>query len=363
MRVLFCGGGTAGHIYPNLAIAETIKNNVSKCKFAYVVTEKGMENSLVHFKKYPIDVMGLKGISIFHNAKAIAKAVKAQKDCESIIREFRPDIIIGTGGYASFPVIKAGYKLGVRIALHESNAVPGKAIKALEKYANRVFVNFEETKNHLKFKDKIVRVGNPLRNGYEVYDKERIKSKLGIKEKHVIVCFGGSLGSHMINKATADLIKNLVQYEKDIRLIWGTGKREYFDIKRSFEEDKRDFKNVEILDFIHNMPEAIACADLVICRAGAITLSELATSKKCSILVPSPNVADNHQYKNAKLFSDSKAAIMLTEEKLYELIDTVKDLLLDGTKRKELEENIAFFSSADANKLMFNEIVKILNYK
>lgn len=364
MRVLFCGGGTAGHIYPNLAIAETIKENVPNCKLAYVVTENGMENSLVNCKKYSIDVTGLKKLSLLHNIRSASKMIKAQRECKKIIREFRPDIIVGTGGYATFPVVYSGYKMGIKTVLHESNVIPGKTIKLLVKYATKIFINFEETLKYLKNKDKVLRVGNPLRKGYEVYEKEIIKRQLGINEQKVIVCFGGSLGASKINRASIELIKNYIQFEKNIRFIWATGRKEYFEIKKKLSsEGILNLKNVDVQEFIHNMPEVIACADVVISRAGAVTLSELSASKKCSILIPSPNVSNNHQYKNAKTIVDKNGALLITENNIYMLTDTVKELINDDKKRKELEENISKFHLKSTNKLIFNEIVKILNYK
>lgn len=364
MRVLFCGGGTAGHIYPNLAMAETIKSNATNSKLAYVVTEKGMENSLVSLKKYSIDVMGLKGFSVFHNLKAISQIMKAKKECDKIIREFRPDIIFGTGGYATIPVIMAGSKAGIKTVLHESNVVPGKAIKFLEKYATKIFTNFEETSRYFKSKNKVMRVGNPLRSGCGKINKHSIKKKLGITEDKVILCFGGSLGAKAINEAAVELIKNYVQFTKNVRFILATGKSGYFYVKEQMKKNGiNNLKNVDVFEFIYNMPEIVSCADIVICRAGAVTLSEISASQKCSILIPSPNVSNNHQYKNAKMIADKGGALMITEDNIYRLTDTVKDLIADDKKREELESRISDFSVENANKIIFNEMVKILNYK
>lgn len=361
MRVLFCGGGTAGHVYPNIAIAETFLRNEPNVRLAYVTTTNGIENELVSFKKYPINVVGLKRAISVKNIKFASSLIKGIKASKKIIQEFMPDIIIGTGGYATFPVIYAGHKMGIKTVIHESNIVPGKAIKALEKRVDKIFVNFEESRRHFKNKDKIIRVGNPLRQGYYSLEKNEARKSIGIKENNVILCFGGSLGATKINEATLELIDNLIKYRKDLLLIWGTGKREYANIQKTLEQ--RGFsrlKNVRVVDYIRNMPEVLSSADIVICRAGAMTISEVSLCGKCTIFVPSPNVTNNHQYKNAKALYDNGCVALLKEEELYKLTDEVIDLLENSKKRKEMEIAIKEFAMIDANKIIYKEILKLL---
>lgn len=361
MRILFCGGGTAGHVYPNIAIAETFKRNEINVKMAYVATEDGIENRLIDFKKYKIDVIGLNKTSLIKNINCLKKLVQSIGECKRIIKEFRPDVIIGTGGYATFPVIYAGNKLGIKTILHESNILPGKAIRSLEKRANKIFVNFEESKQYFKNKDKIIRTGNPVRQAFYSISKEKAREALNIKEKYVILCFGGSLGASKINNSAIELIDNLVRHRKDIFLIWATGKKEYTKIKSQLIHlGLSKLKNVMIRDYIDNMPEVLASTDIVICRAGAMTISEVALCGKCTIFIPSPNVANNHQYKNAEALFNKEAARLLKESELFRLTDEVRELIENEEKRIAMEKEIRKFAVEDANKVIYREILNII---
>ena len=354
MRILFCGGGTAGHVYPNLAIAETFERNESNLHLAYVTTKNGIENEIIDFKKYTIDVMGFKKLLSLKNFKAAKLLINATKVSKKIIEEFKPDVIVGTGGYATFPVIYAGHKLGIKTVLHESNLIPGKAIKQLEKYADRVFVNFEESKSFFKNKEKIIRTGNPIRQGYFLVDKDSAR-------KNLQICFGGSLGAEKINEGAISLIENFIRYRDDILLIWSTGKRNYNKCILDLERKRlKCLKNVRVSGYISSMPENIASADIVVARAGAMTISELSLCGKCTVFVPSPNVANNHQYKNAKIICDSNGGKMILESELYRLTDEIKELLENPTKRNLFEENIKKFSVNDSNKIIYKEILKIV---
>jgi len=362
MRILFCGGGTAGHVYPNIAIAESFLRNCPDSRIAYITTENGIENGLVTFKKYHIHVIGLKRSLSLKNVKFIGLLIKGIEDCKKIIREFRPDVIIGTGGYATFPVIYAGYKLGIKTVVHESNLIPGKAIKHLEKIVDRIFVNFEESKSYFKYKEKVIQTGNPVRQGYYLINKIEARKNLNIKEKNVVLCFGGSLGATKINDAAIELIDNLIKYRDDIVFLWATGKTEYNEIQKKIKEKGFDkLKNIKIYDYISNMPEMLASSDIVICRAGAMTISEVALCSKSAIFIPSPNVTDNHQYKNAKILADNECAVLLTEDELYKLTDSVRELLENQAKREEMESKIQRFATIDANKIIYKEIYNLLN--
>ncbi len=361
MRVLFCGGGTAGHVNPAIAIAQTILRNSPSSEIAYVTTKGGIENKLVSFKKFEIEMAGLKRSLSLSNIKTVFLTLNAIKVSKEIIKDFKPDIIVGTGGYACFPVIFAGHSLGVKTVVHESNAIPGKALKMLEKKVDRVFLNFKEAKKYLKCKGKIVHTGNPIRESFGMLDKNVAKTKLGIKEKYVILCYGGSLGARAINEGALQLIENLIIEDKNIRFIWASGKNEYKDMYYLLKDKGFDsLKNLEFNEYIYDMAEKIACADVVICRSGAMSISELAFCKKCAILVPSPNVVDNHQYKNAKALSSVSAAILLPESEMFNLTDIVKELLENDDKRFLYSQKISKFNINDANKIIYNEIRTLL---
>ncbi len=364
MRVLLCGGGSAGHVNPALAIGETIQRNLPGSQIAYVVTSTGIENKLVKYKKYSINVKGFKRSASISNFKSAFLLMDAIKKSKKIIKDFCPDVIIGTGGYATYPVVYAGQKMGIKTVLHESNACPGKAIKMLENKVDLIFTNFAESEKFFKNKNraKIIRVGNPLRNGFEEYDKEELKERLNIKEKYVILCYGGSLGAEKINNSAIEIIENYIRYQENIRFIFATGKRSYQDVLESLKNKRLNrLKNVSVSEYIYDMPEKMAIADIVISRSGAMTISELAASKKCSILIPSTNVTNNHQMKNAKALEKEGAAIVVPESETYTLIDIIKDLISNNTKRTKMEKNINKFHFPDAKKNIYMKLINLLN--
>lgn len=361
MRVLLCGGGTAGHVNPAIAIGETIIKNLPESKIAYVATLKGIENELVHFKKYHINVSGLKkGISI-SNFKSLYRMLVAEEKCKEIIKEFCPDVIIGTGGYATYPVIKAGHKLGIKTIVHESNVLPGKAIRMLENHTDMILTNFKESEKYFKKRDKVFCVGNPIRSGFKEGNKDELKTKAGIVEKYVVLCYGGSLGAEKINDSAISVIENLIRSHKDVRLILSTGKRNYYDVCEKLKKKRLDrLENVSVHEYIYDMQQKMAMADIVISRSGAITITELASMKKCAILIPSPNVANDHQLKNALALEEKGACVMITEDKLYSLTDTIKELIENSQARSLLEENIEAFYLPEANKRIYNLILKLI---
>lgn len=362
MRVLLCGGGTAGHVNPALAIAQTIISNSPSSEIAYVVTKGGIENKLVPFKKYEINVRGLKRSLSFSNIKAIFLTLSAIIESKKIIKDFAPDIIIGTGGYACYPVIYSGSAMGIKTAVHESNAFPGKAVKMLENRVDRIFLNFREAGKYFNAKNKIVYSGNPLRDGFSTeIGTAEAKRALNIEENRVILCYGGSLGAKAINDGALQIIENLIKHDKSIRLIWATGKKEYKDVY--YEIRRRGFdklKNLEVSEYIYDMPSKISCADIVICRAGAMSISEMAYSGKCAVFIPSPNVVDNHQYKNAEAISSSSGAIMLQESEIFNLTEVVRELLYDDQKRIGFQKRIRAFCVPNSNKIIYNEIRKMI---
>lgn len=364
MRILLCGGGTAGHVYPSIAVAETIIKNMPEAKIAYVVTENGIENRLVNYKKYYVEACSIKKTLTKENFKNVIGVIKAIKESKNIIKEFRPDIIFGTGGYASFPVLYAGQKLGVKTIMHESNFYPGKVIRYLSKKADYVLLNFEESKQFFNKKVNSVYTGNPVRTGLTNANKGRARQQLNITQKNVVLIFGGSLGAQRINEIAIDLIENYIRYDKDILLVCCTGKK-YFKQIKSLLKDKRldHLENVLIKDYIDNLPEYMVAADVVICRSGAMTISELAVAGKCAIFVPSPNVTDNHQYKNAKILSDSNAGILVKEDEKYLIPEIVREMIEKPENRKIYENNIKKFHKNDSNKLIFQLFNKITNKK
>lgn len=351
MRVLLCGGGSAGHVNPALAIGETVLRNSPESKIAYVATISGIENDLVGYKKYHIEISGLKK-DVLGSIKTIILALKAIKKSKEIIKDFCPDIIVGTGGYATYPVICAGHQLRIPTIVHESNVVPGKAIKLLENKADFILTNFKESEKYFKRKEKVIHVGNPLRNGF--INKNRID-----KKRQTILCYGGSLGAEKINEAAIEIADNFIRYQRNIDFILATGKRNYYDVCEKIKQKRLDkLENFFVYEYLYDMAEKMSIADVVICRAGAMTISELSAFGKASILIPSPNVANNHQLKNAEALESISAAKVITENKLYKLIDVLRELLTNDEEKSSLEKSISSLYNPNSNKEIYKIILK-----
>ena len=372
MRVLITGGGTGGHVNPALAIANTIKQNDHDAVIAYVGTKRGIENKLVPKAGYPmyyVDVKGIKRSLSPSNIKAAYLALTSPIKAKKIIREFKPDIVVGTGGYVSWPVVKAASQMGIPTALHESNAIAGVAVKMLQKSVDRIYLNFEKTGESLSCdRAKLMKVGNPILGGFSSMTREEARKKLGIpdKYKYVILSYAGSMGAEKVNDAVLCLMREFTSKHPEVYHIHATGSIELELCTSQFKEMGLDkCENIELCEYIYDMPVRMAAADFTINRAGAMTISELAATGKCSIFIPSPNVAENHQYKNAKVLSDAGAAALFEEKELTDgakpLIEEVEKLLSDegDELRAERSEKIRQFAVSDANKLIYNDLVKL----
>ncbi len=368
LRVLLTGGGTGGHINPALAIADIIKMNIPDAQIAFVGTEKGLENRLVpkeNYKLYYIKIQGIKRSVSLSNLKTAYLVLTSPTKAKKIIREYKPDIVIGTGGYVCWPLLKAASSMGIPTMVHESNALPGVAVRQLQNKVDVILTNFKATEELLDTDKKIVNVGNPLRKTYGTTDRETARRKLGIDgSKFVILSFGGSLGAPRINEAAIDVMRNFGVNNENVVHYHSGGSRGYENAMRLFagyglEKNPR----LVIKDYIYDMPLYMAAADLVICRAGAMTLTEIAMMRKAAILIPSPNVADNHQYKNAKVLSDAGAAVLLEEKDLNaeSITNAVESLYNDCVEREKMEESISEFVNADAGKMIYEEIRSLID--
>jgi len=371
MKVLITGGGTGGHVNPAIAVANIIKSNIKDVEIAFVGTSHGIENKLVPKEGYPlfhIEIQGLKRSLSLSNIKTFYLAYTSVIKCKKLIREFQPDFVFGTGGYVSWPVIKAASQLKIPTALLNCDVVPGFALKMLEKYADKIYVNFDETINYLKYPNKAKRVGNPIRDEFFSLEYSEARETLGIdgKYKLFLLSCGGSMGAERINNECIDYMNSYVSKHPEIYHVHATGAIEYEAAREKFNAYGLDkYKNIELVEYIYDMPQKMAAADLVINRAGANTLSELAVLKKPCVLIPSPNVTNNHQYKNAKVLADKNAAVLIEEKNLSEGVfyDTVTDLLENKSKRDEMAENISDFAVNDAGKIIFNELYTLAKSK
>ncbi len=372
MRVLLTGGGTAGHINPALAIAETVRINDPSAEIIFVGVKDGKENDLVPREGYRLYHVKSKGIMRSlapSNIKAIFLAACSPflRSTTSILDEFKPDIVIGTGGFVCWPIMAAAARRKIPTAVHESNALPGLAVKLLQKRIDRVWVNFEQTEKLLDTPKPIVRVGNPMRQKFEASSYESARRELGILPgQTLILSFGGSLGAEAINRAVVDWMQTNACKDPALIHVHASGKRDFEATQKRFEEaGLKGSKNCILQDYIYDMPTYMAAADVVISRAGAMTLSELALMKKACILIPSPNVADDHQYKNAKTLADANAAILVRESELAKgsLAQELTALIADRQKRCALAQNITAFADPNANARIWNQILEMLHRK
>ena len=320
MKVVMSCGGTGGHIYPAIAIADKIRERHPDAQVLFIGTKKGMENRLVPAAGYEIkgiDARGFDRKNLANNFKTIHTYFKGEYEVRKILKEFKPDIAIGTGGYVTGPVITQAKRLGIKCCIHEQNAVPGVANKFLSGFADKVFISFAGTESSFRHPDRVVFSGNPIRSGFTGLDRGECRKKLGLADdQKMILVFGGSLGAEVLNRETLGLIDEI--HSSDIKLYFITGKRYYESIVAEIEEKHTDRSSFELLSYADNMPELMCASDLVISRAGAIAVSEIAACGKPSVLVPSPNVTNNHQFYNAKSVADAGAALLIEEKDLPE---------------------------------------------
>ena len=371
MRVLMTGGGTGGHVYPALAIAEYIKAKEPDSEIAFVGTEKGIENKLVPaagYKLYHVEIQGIYRSLSPKNIKTAYLIMVSPYKAKKIIKEFRPDIVIGTGGYVCWPLLRAASSMGIPSMVHESNAYAGLAVRQVQGCVDRVLTSFEETAERLKAKEKIVNVGNPLRINCSAYSQAEARRKLGISDgkEFVVLSFGGSLGAKGINDAAIEIMRSFSSKKADTLHYHACGSRFYDEFLSEARKDGLDkSQHIVISDYIFDMPLYMAAADVVICRAGAMTLSELAMMGKPAILIPSPNVTDDHQYKNAKVVADRGGAFLVKEgeEASARVCKAVESLWADRKLRSEMSSAMSAMARPDAGEKIYSEILKLTEKK
>lgn len=376
MKVLMTGGGTGGHVYPALAIAEIIKTNIPDSEIAFVGTERGIENKLVTkagYTLYHVEIQGFARSLSPKNLRTAYLVLTSPAKAKKIIEEFQPDIVIGTGGYVCWPLLQAASSMGIPSMVHESNAAPGLAVKMLQKRLDVILTNFEETVRLLKTDRKVVNVGNPLRIKYGAIDRDTARERLGIdKKKFVLLSFGGSIGAEGINFEALEIMEKLTSKREDMLHYHASGSRFFEEFSKDMTEKGLDkCENIVVSDYIYDMPLYMAAADVVMCRAGAMTLSEIAMLGKPSVLVPSPYVTDDHQYKNAKVVADGGGALLVREEKdtvkgghsCVEALEAVERLYNDSDLRSKIGKAVSAFARPDSGKRIYEEIIRITKIK
>ena len=378
MKIFITGGGTAGHINPAIAIADYIKNKNPNWEFFYVGNPNHMEYKLAVDAGYNFIGINVKGFkrkisitNVFKNFKAASLLLTASYKSRKILKKYKPDLIIGTGGYVTGPIMNEAVKMGIKTITHEQNAYPGVTTKLLSKKVDKVLLAVEDAKKFLnldakELNNKVKVTGNPIRRGILTTNRSTSRQKLGIQDDDIcIVSFGGSLGARPINKSVAGLIFKTYK-NNNIYHIHATGKfdAEFFlKILKQKGVKLTNAKNIDVREYINNMDECLAAADIVICRAGAITISEIEAVGRASILIPSPYVAENHQYYNAKVLADRDAAILIEEKNLTdeELYFQVNKLINNKEKVFTMGENARSLAVIDANERIYNIVCEVLS--
>ena len=352
MNVIFTCGGTAGHINPALAVANLMRERHPDCNILFIGAQGHMEEKLVPQAGYALRCLPGSGLSrklnptgIKQNVHAVKCVLDAVKSCKRIFKEFRPDVIVGTGGYASFPALYAGSSMKIPVCVHESNAVPGVTTKLAAKLADRVLVCFEESKKMYPNPAKVEVVGMPVRREFIYGDREKARQELGISEEPVVLSAFGSLGAKVMNQTMAELFCLEQQAQFPFRHIHATGSFGWEWMPGLVQEKGVDLsrtKQIEMREYFYNMPTLMAAADVMISRAGASTCNEIAAAGLPCILIPSPNVTNNHQEKNARVLEARKGAVVLLEKDCtaQALYAQIQSLLADPQRRAEMGRNL-----------------------
>ena len=369
MRFLFTCGGTAGHIYPAVAVAQRLKLLMPDCKILFVGAAGQMETDLVPREGFDIKTINITNISreislggLRHNAKTMRNVLTSTNQVGAILQKFKPDVVIGTGGYVCFPVLRAARQMGIFNIVHESNAVPGITTKLLSRTADRILVGFEESRQYYKRQDAVVLTGTPVREDFLNLNKKTAREKLGMDlDKPLVVSVWGSLGAQFMNKVMAGFIEKALG-NPFFGVIHSAGKGGYDAMLQHMEKkgvkDAKE-RGMEIREYIYDMPYVMAAADLVICRSGASTLSELGVLGKPAILVPSPNVTNQHQEKNAKVLEKAGAAVLIPEAEITEdkLLGAVSLLLSRPETLEAMSEHMKKLSIPNATERIVDIIL------
>ncbi len=371
MNILFTCGGTAGHVNPAVALARIFQQRHPGCRILFVGADGGMETRLVPKEGYQIETVtitnfhrSLAPADIAHNLGTLWNMQRSKGQARRILDSFRPDLVVGTGGYASYPVVNEAAKRGIPTAVHEANAVPGVTTKALSKVVDRVMVGFEESRSHYDHPERVVVTGTPVRGAFFDYTRQQAREKLGLTDdRPLLLTYWGSLGARVMNRYTLDLIQQECLQGGPFHHIHGAG-RDYAWMQEELLRRGLHLEEngVEVREYIYDMPLVMAAADLVICRAGASTISELTAIAKPSILVPSPNVTANHQEKNARVLADQGAAVLMLEsdcsgEALYQ---QAAQLLQDPQRRDAMIRAITAVAVPDAGEKIYQTLRELL---
>lgn len=368
MNVIFTCGGTAGHVNPALALAGHIQKQHPGTRVLFVGTPNGMERGLVEKAGYDFAAVEVNNFrrslslaGVKHNLKTARTLITSRRRANDIIRDFKPDLVVGTGGYASYPAVKAAARHHIPTAVHESNMIPGLTTKMLESCVDCVMVGFEDCRHHYKHPDKVAVTGTPVRGDFFAMTKEQAREKLGYTDdKPLVVSFWGSLGASTMNQRMLDFFRQEQTTGFPFHHIHAAGKSDWPHMSGQLTQLCDPM--LDVRQYIYDMPVVMAAADLVISRAGASTLSELIALGLPAILVPSPYVVANHQEKNARLLERHGGAVVLTEEQATgkALWQEVNAILTDSGKRRRMASAMAKLGIPNATERICDTLMSLL---
>ena len=369
MRVIFTCGGSAGHVNPALAVAQQFEAHHPGCEILFVGAERGMEQRLVKQAGYPIETVKVSTFErawsfkvLKHNLSSALKLPVGQREAAAILKRFKPDLVVGTGGYASYPAVHEAARRRIPCAIHESNAYPGLTTRALAGKVSLVMVGFPEAAQYYQDAKRVAVTGTPVRGEFFSLDRERARLELGLSDSQpLVISFWGSQGAGHMSEKTVDLVERWAAEGRRFHYVHAAG-RDYEDMTAELKKRGVAVTDREIRPYIDDMPVVMAAADLVICRAGASTIGELTALGKPAILVPSPFVAANHQFKNAKVLADRGGVELIAEkdctgEGLY---GAALALLSDGGRRSAMGRALKELAAPDAARDIYENLISLL---
>lgn len=374
MRVIFTCGGTGGHINPAIAVAKLLRERKPDCQILFVGAVGGMEENLVPREGFALKTLKISNFqrrltpkAIGHNVAAAWNVAASMRKAAKILQEFKPDVIVGTGGYASYPALKQGIKKKIPTAVHESNAVPGLTTRMVADQVDRIMVCFEESRAYYHNKDRVAVVGMPVREEFIYRRREDARQELGLDNRPFVVSCWGSLGAREMNKKIAEFFRYEAEHDawQHVHATGSYGWRWMPEYVKEQGVDLSRHPNLDMREYIYNMPDLMAAADLIICRAGSSTLNEVAAAGTPCIIVPSPNVTDNHQEKNARILEKRGAGMVLLEPECdgKRLYDAAAELLNDPERCARMRKALLDMAVVDSAERIYNTICELAKEK
>ncbi|MBN1154623.1 undecaprenyldiphospho-muramoylpentapeptide beta-N-acetylglucosaminyltransferase [candidate division KSB1 bacterium] len=364
IRVIFAGGGTGGHLYPALALAKEVETRFRNAEFLFIGTEHGLESKVVPASGYKIEFIEIQGIRrtmTLTNLKIPFLIVKSLFKCRRILGRFKPHLVIGTGGYVSWPMLFSAALSGYATIIQEQNSYPGVSTRFLSRYVDQVHLSFDESVKYIKDKTKVHLSGNPIRSSLNRVDRKTAAADFDLlPEVKTLLIFGGSQGAHSINMAMLNLVPDLMNLTK-WQILWATGENDYAPISESCDEFRH---RIRVKPYISNMESAYALTDLVVSRAGATTLAELQQCELAALLIPYPYAAAGHQETNARALVAKGAAEMVLDNELTDVnfVNTMINLMNDDGRRRLLGQQMGKLARPDAAKNIIDKALELIKY-